>query len=80
MGLTLDTTVVVKELADSGNAVKSGVKLGDQLQQVCVVALAPPQATPTFSVLVQNWEWPGAPNCSLLRFRCNGYTYLLTCR
>ena len=36
MGLTLDTTVVVKELTDSGNATKSGVKLGDQLQQVCV--------------------------------------------
>ena len=34
MGLTLDTTVVVKELTDSGNAAKSGVKLGDQLQQV----------------------------------------------
>ena len=34
MGLTLDTTVVVKELTDSGNATKSGVKLGDQLLQV----------------------------------------------
>ena len=36
MGLTLDTCVVVKELTDSGNANKSGVKLGDHLQQVCV--------------------------------------------
>ena len=35
-GLTLDTSVVVKELTESGNANKSGVKLGDQLQQVCV--------------------------------------------
>ena len=34
MGLTLGTSVVVKELTDSGNASKSGVKLGDQLQQV----------------------------------------------
>ena len=38
MGLTLDTTVVVKELTDSGNAAKNGVKLGDQLQQVCAAS------------------------------------------
>ena len=34
MGLTLDKKVVVCELTDSGNAVKNGVKLGDQIQQV----------------------------------------------
>jgi hypothetical protein len=32
--------VVVKELTDSGNANKSGVKLGDQLQQVCAFVVA----------------------------------------
>ena len=34
MGLTLATSVVVKELTEVGNAYKNGVRLGDQLLQV----------------------------------------------
>lgn len=35
MGLKLGTSVVVKEMVEGGNAFKNGVKLGDQLFQVC---------------------------------------------
>ena len=40
MGLTLGTSVVVKELSEGGNAYKSGVRLGDQLFQVQNIFIA----------------------------------------